>query len=104
MRPRIIVHGGAWTIPAERRQEHLDGVRAAVEAAWPLLEQGADALDAVQAAVNVMEADPTFDAGRGAVLNADGQIELDAAIMDGRTLNYGGVAGVRRFMLSLIHI
>jgi len=98
MRPRIIVHGGAWTIPAERRQEHLDGVRAAVEAAWPLLEQGADALDAVQAAVNVMEADPTFDAGRGAVLNADGQIELDAAIMDGRTLNYGGVAGVRRFM------
>ncbi|MFV0421202.1 isoaspartyl peptidase/L-asparaginase family protein [Oleidesulfovibrio sp.] len=98
MQPRIIVHGGAWTIPAERQQAHIDGVRAAVKTAWPMLAEGADALDAVQAAINLMEIDPTFDAGRGAVLNADGQIELDAAIMDGRTLNYGGVAGVRHFM------
>ena len=98
MEPKIIVHGGAWTIPDDRKQAHLDGCRHAVEAAYPLLLDGASALDAVQAAINVLEKDDTFDAGRGAVLNADGQIELDASIMDGRDLNFGAVAGVRRFM------
>lgn len=98
MEPKIIVHGGAWTIPDERRKAHIDGCRNAVEKAYPMLLQGMSALDAVQAAVNVLEKDETFDAGRGAVLNADGQIELDASIMDGKNLNFGAVAGVRRFM------
>lgn len=96
-RPRIIVHGGAWTIPADRQEAHIAGCRRAVEAAWPLLRDGATAVEAVRAAVNVLEDDPTFDAGRGAVLNRDGVIELDAAIMDGATLDFGGVAAVRRF-------
>ncbi len=98
MEPRIIVHGGAWTIPEDRRQAHIDGCREAVERAWPMLQRGASALDAVQTAVNVLEVDPTFDAGRGSVLNSDGQIEMDASIMDGRDLNFGAVAAVRRFM------
>lgn len=95
--PRIIVHGGAWTIPHERREAHIAGCRAAVEAAWPALRDGATALEAVRIAVNVLEDDPTFDAGRGAVLNADGVIELDAAIMDGAKLGFGAVAAVKRF-------
>ena len=98
MEPKIIVHGGAWTIPEDRKQAHLDGCRDAVEAAYPMLLDGMSALDAVQAAINVLERDDTFDAGRGAVLNADGQIELDASIMDGKDLNFGAVAGIRRFM------
>ncbi|MEG6506655.1 isoaspartyl peptidase/L-asparaginase family protein [Nitratidesulfovibrio sp. 1201_IL3209] len=96
--PRIIVHGGAWTIPADRRKAHIDGCRAAVGAVWGELQRGMPALEAVRLAVNVLEADPTYDAGRGAVLNADGQIELDAAIMDGATLNFGAVAAVRGFL------
>ncbi len=96
--PRIIVHGGAWTIPADRRKAHVDGCRAAVDAVWGELQRGMPALEAVRLAVNVLEADPTYDAGRGAVLNADGQIELDAAIMDGATLNFGAVAAVRGFL------
>ncbi|MBZ2172845.1 isoaspartyl peptidase/L-asparaginase family protein [Nitratidesulfovibrio sp. SRB-5] len=96
--PRIIVHGGAWTIPADRRKAHVDGCRAAVDAVWGELRRGMPALEAVRLAVNVLEADPTYDAGRGAVLNADGRIELDAAIMDGATLNFGAVAAVRNFL------
>ncbi len=96
--PRIIVHGGAWTIPADRQKAHIDGCRAAVDAVWDELQRGMPALEAVRLAVNVLEADPTYDAGRGAVLNADGQIELDAAIMDGATLNFGAVAAVRSFL------
>lgn len=96
--PRIIVHGGAWTIPADRQKAHIDGCRAAVDAVWGELQRGMPALEAVRLAVNVLEADPTYDAGRGAVLNADGQIELDAAIMDGATLNFGAVAAVRGFL------
>lgn len=96
--PRIIVHGGAWTIPADRQKAHIDGCRAAVDAVWGELQRGMPALEAVRLAVNVLEADPTYDAGRGAVLNADGQIELDAAIMDGATLNFGAVAAVRNFL------
>lgn len=98
MEPKIIVHGGAWTISEERREAHIAGCRSAVEKAYPMLLQGACALDAVQAAINVLEKDETFDAGRGAVLNADGQIELDAAIMDGRNLRFGAVAAIRCFM------
>lgn len=75
---------------------HLDGVRLAAETGWRLLSQGASALDAVEAAVRVMEDDPTFDAGRGSHLNAAGHVELDALIMDGATLNAGSVAAVQR--------
>lgn len=98
MEPKIIVHGGAWTIPPERRADHVAGCHAAVAAVWPALQAGLSALEAARLAVNVLEEDPTFDAGRGAVLNADGEIELDAAIMDGSTLDFGAVAAVRHFL------
>jgi L-asparaginase / beta-aspartyl-peptidase len=92
--PKLIVHGGAWNIPAEQETAHLRGVRAALESVYPRLLDGLSALDAVEAAVNILEEDPTFDAGRGAFLNERGQIELDAIIMDGRDLSFGAVAAL----------
>ncbi|WP_147820809.1 isoaspartyl peptidase/L-asparaginase [Salidesulfovibrio onnuriiensis] len=98
MKPRLIVHGGAWDIPDQHVEAHINGVRAAVETVHPLLEQGMSALEAVERAVNILEEDPTFDAGRGAFINARGDIELDAMIMDGRTLDFGCVAALRNLL------
>lgn len=95
MRPAIIVHGGAWKIAEETHPEHIEGARAAAQAGWNVLCDGGSALDAVERAVSVMEDDPTFDAGIGSVLNSAGDIELDAIIMDGRTMDLGAVAAVR---------
>ena len=95
---RLIVHGGAWTIPEEVHAEHIDGVHRAVSEIYPRLRDGLSALDAVEAAVRILEEDPTFDAGRGSVLNAEGEIELDAIIMDGETLNLGAVAALKGFL------
>ncbi len=94
-RPALIVHGGAWDIPDDQVDAHLDGCRRACEAGWQVLQEGASALDAVEAAVRVMEDDPTFDAGYGAHLNTAGQVELDAILIDGATLNAGAVAAVQ---------
>jgi beta-aspartyl-peptidase (threonine type) len=92
----MIVHGGAWAIPDEQVESHLAGCRAALSVGWALLSQGGSALDACEAAVRIMEDDPIFDAGTGAVLTAAGEVELDAALMDGRSLRYGAVANLRR--------
>jgi beta-aspartyl-peptidase (threonine type) len=92
----LIVHGGAWDIPDDEVAEHQAGCRAALEAGWQVLDHGGMALDAVEAAVRVLEDAPIFDAGVGSVLNRDGDVELDAAIMDGPTLRSGAVAAVRR--------
>ncbi|HEU5099062.1 MAG TPA: isoaspartyl peptidase/L-asparaginase [Roseiflexaceae bacterium] len=92
----LIVHGGAWDIPDDEVAEHQAGCRAALDAGWRVLEAGGAALDAVEAAVHVLEDAPIFDAGIGSVLNRDGDVELDAAIMDGPTLRSGAVAAVRR--------
>jgi beta-aspartyl-peptidase (threonine type) len=75
---------------------HLNGVRNAAAAGWRALERGGSALDAVEAAVIVLEDDETFDAGRGSFLNRDGKVQLDAFIMDGATLRGGGVGCVER--------
>ncbi|MEO1436256.1 MAG: isoaspartyl peptidase/L-asparaginase [Bacteroidota bacterium] len=91
---KLIVHGGAWSIPDEQVDAHVRGVHQAVEQVMPHLQAGCSALDAVEAAVAILEADPTFDAGRGAFLNAKGQIELDAIIADGSKLDFGAVAGI----------
>src|SRR5512144_745081 len=92
----LIVHGGAWDIPDDEVAEHQHGCRAALEAGWRVLEMGGAALDAVEVAVRALEDAPIFDAGVGSVLNRDGDVELDAAIMDGPTLRSGAVAAVRR--------
>ena len=96
--PKLIVHGGAWNIPAEYEQDHLHGLQQAVSQVYPQLLAGASALDAVEAAVRMLEEDPTFDAGRGAFLNEAGQVELDAMIMDGATLQVGAVAALRNIL------
>jgi beta-aspartyl-peptidase (threonine type) len=77
----IVVHGGAYDIPSETHQAHMDGCRRAAEVGWTVLARGGSALDAVEAAVRVMEDDPTFDAGYGSFLNAAAEVELDAIIM-----------------------
>ncbi len=98
MKPRLIVHGGAWSIPDKLERGHIDGVRRAISEVYPLLTQGISALDAVEKAVRILEEDPTFDAGRGAFLNAIGEIELDAMIMDGKTLDFGAVMAVQNLL------
>jgi len=98
MKPRLIVHGGAWDIPDGFVDDHVAGVRCAIEEIYPLLEDGCTAMDAVEKAVNILEADPTFDAGKGAFLNANGDIELDALIMDGKELDFGAVAAVANLL------
>ena len=94
--PVLVVHGGAWAIPSDMVEAHLQGVRNALGAGWRVLERGGPALDAVEEAVVVMEDDETFDAGRGSFLNRDGKVQLDALIMDGATLRAGGVGCVER--------
>src|SRR6516165_8676541 len=92
--PVLVVHGGAWAIPDDVVDAHLNGVRRALESGWRVLEQGGSALDAVQAAVATMEDDVTFDAGRGSFLTRDGRVQLDALMMNGANLRTGGVACV----------
>jgi len=95
-RPVLVVHGGGWAIPDDMVDAHLKGIRAALAAGWHQLERGGTALDAVEAAVAVMEDDEAFDAGRGSFLNRDGRVQLDALMMDGATLRAGGVGCVER--------
>lgn len=94
--PVLLLHGGAWAIPDEAVEAHLLGVQKAATAGWHALENGGTALDAVEEAVACMEDDETFDAGRGSFLNEDGKVQLDALMMDGRTLQAGGVGCVER--------
>jgi beta-aspartyl-peptidase (threonine type) len=92
--PILVVHGGAWAIPDDMVEAHLNGTRQAIAAGWRVLEKGGSALDAAEEAVVVMENDEAFDAGRGSFLNRDGKVQLDALIMDGATLRAGGVGCV----------
>lgn len=90
----IIVHGGAKTIRPDRQEANRRGCLAAAEAGAAVLREGGSSVDAVVAAIRVLEDDPTFNAGYGSVLNADGEVELDAALMDGATLDVGAVAAL----------
>ena len=94
--PTLLVHGGAWAIPAADQAAHENGVRNALNAGYRILERGGPAVDAVEAAVTVLEDDPTFDAGRGSFLTSDGRVQLDALLMDGGRMKAGGVACVER--------
>jgi beta-aspartyl-peptidase (threonine type) len=93
----LIVHGGAGDLAGERLDEQIAGCHGAAESAKRILEQGGSALDAVQAAVLVLEDDPRFNAASGGALTCDGTLELDAAIMEGSGLRAGAVCGLPPF-------
>jgi beta-aspartyl-peptidase (threonine type) len=97
----IVIHGGAGTLPraemsgdAERRYRAALG--EAIDAGYAVLQDGGTSLDAVTRAVVLLEDNPLFNAGRGSVFTLDGRNELDASIMDGRTLKAGAVCGLTR--------
>ena len=97
----IVLHGGAGVIQRssmtpERDKAYRAGMDEAVQAAAKVLEANGSAVDAVEAALNKLEDNPLFNCGKGAVFTADGKNELDAAIMDGKTMDAGAVAGVTR--------
>jgi beta-aspartyl-peptidase (threonine type) len=94
LKPSLIIHGGAWSIPDEAVKDCRAGIQGALEAGWKILSGGGAAMDAVEAAIVVLEDDPTFDAGIGSHLNRDGRVQLDAIMMDGATLKAGAVAAV----------
>jgi beta-aspartyl-peptidase (threonine type) len=97
----LVIHGGAGTMErgkmtAEQETEYRAGLERSLKAGWDILQRGGSSLDATEAAVRVLEDDPHFNAGKGAVFTSAGTNELDASIMDGRTLKAGAVASVRR--------
>lgn len=94
---RIAIHGGAWDIPRSLVAAHIKGVEAAHARATSMLRSGASPLDVVVEVLCVLEDDPVFDAGHGSFLNAEGQVELDAAIMEGSGLRAGAVACLGAF-------
>ncbi len=96
MEPAIIVHGGAWSIPDFLVEPNIKAIRRAVERGYEILNSGGSALDAVEEAVVIMEDDPSLDAGYGSFPNEEGLVEMDAIIVDGRTLKFGSVASVKR--------
>jgi len=94
--PILLIHGGAWAMPDDAVAAHENGIRHALRAGWDALARGGSSVDAVVAAVTVMEDDDTFDAGRGSFLTRDGRVQLDALLMNGANLRTGGVACVER--------
>lgn len=96
----IAIHGGAGTLPRAEMTPELEAqyradLQKALDTGYAVLEKGGASLDAVTAAVRVLEDSPMFNAGKGAVFNREAQVELDAAVMDGATLKAGAVAGIR---------
>jgi beta-aspartyl-peptidase (threonine type) len=96
----LVVHGGAGTIERsemtlEREREHRAGLERALTAGYEILKRGGSSLDAAEAAVRVLEDDPHFNAGKGSVFTSAGTNEMDAAMMDGKTLKAGAVANLR---------
>ena len=95
----LMIHGGCGamrpaTLSPEQEEQARAGLDAALDAGEAVLAPGGSAMDAVEAAARVLEEDPSFNAGRGSVLSADGRCELDAAIMDGADRRAGAVAGM----------
>ena len=95
-KPVLVIHGGAWAMPDDGVVAHERGIAEALRVGWDALSRGGTAVDAVEAAVTVMEDDDTFDAGRGSFLTRDGRVQLDALLMSGADLKTGGVACVER--------
>jgi L-asparaginase / beta-aspartyl-peptidase len=91
----LILHGGAKDVAAEQEAANRAGCLSALLAGRAVLEDWGSAVDAVEAAVRSLEGDPTFNAGYGSVLNARGEVEMDASLMDGSSLDIGGVAAIQ---------
>lgn len=96
----IAIHGGAGDLPRQMRSRarealYHDGLASALDCGYEVLERGGNSVDAVTAAVGVLEDNPLFNAARGAALTREGAVELDAAVMDGRDQRAGAVAAVR---------
>lgn len=96
----IVLHGGAGVIERssmslDAERQYREGLNQAITAAGSVLEKGGSALDAVQAAIEILEDNPLFNAGRGSVFAADGTNQMDASIMDGATMKAGAVADVQ---------
>ncbi len=96
----MVIHGGAGTIERstmtpEKEKAYRDGLEKALQAGYEVLERGGASLDAVEAAIHLLENNPLFNAGKGAVFTHEGTNELDASIMDGKTLNAGAVSGLK---------
>lgn len=94
--PVILAHGGAGKIAHDLVELRRAGIQTAVMNGWQVLTAGGSAVEAVEQAVKMLEDDPSFNTGRGACLNRDGEIELDASIMDGRNLAAGAIGAVKR--------
>ena len=96
----LVVHGGAGTISRsemtpQREREYRAGLERAMTAGYEILKRGGSSLDAAEAAVRMLEDDPHFNAGKGAVFTSIGTNEMDAAVMDGKTLSAGAVASLK---------
>jgi beta-aspartyl-peptidase (threonine type) len=91
----LIIHGGAKAIVPDRRQANREGLQAAVAAGVAVLRAGGGALDAAEQTIRALEDLPVFNAGYGSVLNADGMVEMDAALMEGRELRIGAVGAIQ---------
>lgn len=98
----LIVHGGAGDIQPGRHDLSLAGSRAAVLAGWDILQNGGSALEAAMRAVVALEDNPNFNAGTGSTLNVNGEVELDAGMMDGATLDVGAIASVTHIKNPII--
>src|ERR1700733_3451932 len=94
--PVLLIHGGAWAMPDDAVAAHERGIANALTAGWNVLSKNGSALDAIEAAITVMEDDDTFDAGRGSFLTRDGRVQLDALMMNGENLRTGGVPCAER--------
>lgn len=95
MQPKIIIHGGAWDIPADQHESHRRGIEHALKIGISVLTKTDDALQTVIAIIKDLEDNPVFDAGKGSFLNENGEVEMDAGIMVGKDLSVGAVAGIR---------
>ena len=93
----VLVHGGAGNVAVSRRALHVEGCLRAARAGGEILRAGGNALDAVEAAVRVLEDDPLFNAGTGACLSSEGSVEHDASIMEGTVLRAGAVCALPGF-------
>ena len=91
----LMLHGGAKSIAESRAEANRAGCLAAAQAGRAVLAAGGSAVEAVEATIRVLEDTPVFNAGYGSVRNADGEVEMDAALMDGETLDLGGVAAIQ---------